>query len=783
MTFALQSFLEEQAFGFVLAAAVVCSASGWLLSLLLSRARLAGRTARPWWMLSIAVVTGTGVWTTHFVAMLGYRIDLAIDYDLRRTLASALVATLAVGLPVALSILPRTASARAILGGVAGLGVGIMHLIGMSAVEGCGQTQSMVANGIAFLIGGAAMAFACTRSTGRVAVVTGAIVMAVCGTHFVSIAGTSLEGVPSDRLTSFQFGLSILVTLGAGLLLTATLAALVVVRRFDAQGTAHAAAIAVALQNMSNGLLKISASERVEIFNQRLLGMLRLSPGDVAVDMTLPDFVTNVGRANGWEADRVVRVVENHRAWMAAAGETRIEHNFEDGRILSIACQPVEGGAVLTYDDVTAARVAQREVVHLAHHDPLTGLANRRAFHDHVQTTFARRERYKLLLLDLDRFKAVNDTYGHGIGDRLLREVAERLRAFERDGAYVARIGGDELAVTVTGDAEEALAVANRIVEEIGRPFAMEGFDVRVGCSVGLCCTDDAIDPDHLMQQSDIALYEAKRLGRGRAVCYRPGLREAVAERTALEGDLREAVRNGDFHLAYQPILTLGNETIVGFEALIRWTHAQRGPVPPDKFIPLAEEAGLIGEIGKWVLEEACRAARLWPSHQHVAVNVSPVQFRSASLLAHVTGALASSGLDARRLEVELTETALVEDGQQIAHTLASLRALGIKVAMDDFGTGYSSFAHLRDLPLDRIKIDRSFVAAMLEDRHSLAVVRAVVSMGRDMGVETLAEGVETVEQLDMLRSLGCGAVQGYLIGRPDPRAVVGGFDISVRAA
>jgi diguanylate cyclase (GGDEF)-like protein len=372
-----------------------------------------------------------------------------------------------------------------------------------------------------------------------------------------------------------------------------------------------------------------------------------------------------------------------------------------------------------------------------------------------------------LLLLDLDRFKFVNDTFGHAVGDQLLVAVAGRLRALVGEADFIARHGGDELAILTSGDAAAAKALADRIVAEIEKPYTLASMTVVVGCSIGVCGIDDSTSPSDLMQRADIALYEAKRRGRGLAVGYQPGMIEAIAERGHLENDLRGALALRQFYLVYQPILSLTSDRIVSCEALIRWNHPDRGLVSPDEFIPLAEENGLIVPIGQWVLEQACREAVSWPDEQHLAVNVSAVQLRSPLLLTHVSEALARSGLSASRLELELTETALVEDGPQIAHTLDALRRLGIKIAMDDFGTGYSSLAHLRDLPLDRIKIDRSFVAAALNDRQSLAVIKAVTQMGRDMNIPTLAEGVESREQLDLLRAIGCDAVQGYLIGRP----------------
>ena len=722
-------------------------------------------------MVGTAVVAGTGVWTTHFVAMLGYRTDLVLSYNLATTLASAAAAVLAVGMPLAFSIVCPPGWIRLAAGAASGLGIGVMHISGMAALENCGHVQSVGLNILACSIGVTCMAIArvMPERIGTRPVTASLIVVAVCGTHFVSIAGAVLTGEQVNQLLpGVQVSLSILAATGAAILLFGTLLALTAAKRFDTQEIAHAHVLATALQNMSNGILKVSAAEIVELYNERLRTLLKLAPGDMAQGMSLSAFLQQVGRANGWDEDRETRVLANHRAWMAKDEETRIEHSFDDGRILSIACQPVVDGAVLTFDDITQAKQAQREISLLAYHDPLTGLANRRSLLERLGQAHAEDQPFTLLLIDLDRFKAVNDTFGHGIGDRLLVGVATRLTELAGETAFAARLGGDEMALIACMDADAAMSLAQRVVIEIEKPYAFDDLTIVIGCSIGVCGIEDRASPTDLMQRTDIALYEAKRQGRGRAARYTPGMIEAVADRHRLENDIRFAMAEGQFHLAYQPIMALADDTILGFEALIRWQHPARGLVSPATFIPLAEETGLILPIGHWVLEEACRQAVAWRADQHVAVNISAVQFRSPMLLAHITSALAKSGLPASRLEIELTETALVEDGRQIAHTLSALRQLGIKIAMDDFGTGYSSLAHLRDLPLDRIKIDRSFVAAALKDKHSMAVVKAITQMGRDMNIQTIAEGVEEADQLDLLKTLGCDAVQGYLIGRPE---------------
>ena len=403
----------------------------------------------------------------------------------------------------------------------------------------------------------------------------------------------------------------------------------------------------------------------------------------------------------------------------------------------------------------------------MAFQDPLTGLANRRALQDRMNTLLKGTRPFSMLLLDLDHFKNVNDTYGHAVGDQLLVQVTRRLSGLLAEDSFAARIGGDELAVLVTGSKDNGWNVAQAAVQVLIQPYLIDGLSVVVGCSIGLSAFPDANSHEEIMRQADIALYEAKRLGRGRAFPYEPGMLEAVEARYALESDLKAAILHHQFYLAYQPLVDLATKQPIGFEALIRWEHPTRGLVSPADFIPLAEECGCIVEIGQWVLLDACREAMTWDDHLHVAVNVSAVQFKTAAFLSHVTQALAASGLPAHRLEIELTETAMVTDGPRVAMALSALRMLGVKISMDDFGTGYSSLAHLRDLPLDRIKIDRSFVSAAASDPNSMAVLQAITQLGRTMNIPTLAEGVETDEQVEMLQNLGCDAVQGFLFGRP----------------
>ncbi len=527
--------------------------------------------------------------------------------------------------------------------------------------------------------------------------------------------------------------------------------------------------LSAALHHMSNGLVLIGPDFSIGLHNDRVCELLHLEPGDIAIGMPLDTFLANVGQRLGWDDARVKRVVDNHHMWMSQEEEMRLEHHYEDGTFLRICWRPMpDGGAILTYDDVSEERAAQAEMTHLAYHDALTGLPNRRSFCEAVDRLLATTPQVGVLMLDLDRFKAVNDTLGHAVGDALLVQSAARLRETCRESDLIFRLGGDELAILLQPKKrDDGEGLGQRIVAAFSAPFMVEGHTINIGCSAGYAVSGKDENSGVLMQKADLALYCAKTQGRNCAVRYETGMMEKAIERQRIEADLIRGLANGEFELHYQPLYLLPDQKLVGFEALIRWNHPERGRVAPVDFVPLAEENGMITEIGSWVLNEACRQAALWPGHLHVAVNISPVQMRSPGLVTEVLQALRTHGVEPRRLELELTETAMVEDGQQIAQTLQTLREIGVRIAMDDFGTGYSSLAHLRDFKLDRIKIDRSFIDIEDDAIGALAVVRAVMSIAHDLSIQTTAEGVETDEQLTRLIALGCNTAQGYFLGKP----------------
>ncbi len=424
--------------------------------------------------------------------------------------------------------------------------------------------------------------------------------------------------------------------------------------------------------------------------------------------------------------------------------------------------------------DITDIRLSHDRIAHLARFDPLTGLANRSLLRERLEDALARSTRTRtgcaLLFVDLDRFKAVNDTLGHLAGDRLLREVAARLRQAMGAEAHIGRLGGDEFAIVLPESSPaRAGAASQAIVETLSHPFDVDGVPVSIGASVGFAIgPGDGATVDVLLRSADLALYEVKGSGRGAACRFVPAIKEKADERRAMEADLRDALAAGEFRLAYQPVVDAADERIVGFEALLRWHHPVLGLIPPTKFIPVAEETGLIVEIGSWVIGEACRQARQWPDHVRVAVNLSPVQFDDPRLVDRVRTALADAGLAADRLELEITESLFMNERPATVAMLAELKAIGIRFALDDFGTGYSSLGYLQKVAFSRIKIDRSFVQHATEPAgEAVAIIQAIVALATSLGMSTTAEGTETREEFEVIRKLGCLQVQGYLTGRP----------------
>ena len=526
-----------------------------------------------------------------------------------------------------------------------------------------------------------------------------------------------------------------------------------------------------ALNNMSQGLVMFDRDNRVTVANRHYMEMYRLSADLVRPGCSLRQLL-EARQAVGTFGENI----ESYLARQAAEGIiARKTPELPDGRVISIVnTRMSDGGWVSTHEDVTEQRRAEQRIAHMARHDALTGLPNRLLFREHMEQALGapgRENSLAVLSIDLDCFKEVNDTHGHPAGDMLLRGVADRLRRCAGDG-MVARLGGDEFAMIRVGthNVEDLFALAERILKALSEPMKIEGHDIRVGSSIGIAVTPaHGNDPDELLKHADTALYRAKADGRRTFRLFEPDMNIQALARRSLEADLRGALDRGEFELHYQPFVNVLSNQVTGFEALIRWNHRDKGLIPPADFIPLAEETGLINPIGDWVLRQACMDAADWPAGLQIAVNLSPVQLRNRALPRLVILALAAARLDPKRLELEITETALLKDDEALLASLHHLRALGVRIAMDDFGTGYSSLKYLRSFPFDKIKIDRSFVKELGIRLDSAAIVRAVAELGRSLAMTTTAEGVETEAQLAHLKHEGCTEVQGYLFSRPCP--------------
>jgi diguanylate cyclase (GGDEF)-like protein len=433
------------------------------------------------------------------------------------------------------------------------------------------------------------------------------------------------------------------------------------------------------------------------------------------------------------------------------------------------------GGWLTTHEDVTDRAKSEKQIAFLAQHDLLTGLANRAQFNAKLEEGSKRVKRYggaiTVMMLDLDKFKAVNDTLGHPAGDKLLVEVAQRLKSSLRETDVLARLGGDEFAIIQEGGPsqhEGAIALALRIIAAITQPFDLDGHQANIGTSIGIALAPEhGVEPQDLLKRADLALYSVKDGGRNDFQIFQPEMLEAVQTQQTAECDLRAAIEREEFELHYQPVMDAKTRTLCGVEALIRWRHPTRGLIRPDHFLPLAESTGLIVPIGNWVLQRACAEAASWPSHIKIAVNISAVQFKKGNLFDVILCTLVETGLAPDRLELEITETALLENQEEHLAVIRQLKNLGISIALDDFGTGYSSVNYLTVFPFDKIKIDKSFTQGVLNRREYRAVVASTLALAQGLGTVTTAEGVETEEQLEYMREAGVDFIQGYLLGRP----------------
>ncbi|MGG7577554.1 putative bifunctional diguanylate cyclase/phosphodiesterase [Rhizobium sp. Nf11,1] len=532
----------------------------------------------------------------------------------------------------------------------------------------------------------------------------------------------------------------------------------------------------IVLNNLPLGLSVFDAGQRLTLYNIRFPQLFGLTPEDIAAGATIAELI---GKMRGNESTASKSVRQTARPSLAKAESSSIrrrEWQMHDGRIIqSVVTILSDGSSIAIHADITEDRKAAQRITYLAHHDPLTGLPNRMYFREQVDATLAERkphEQIALVHLNLDRFKSINNTIGVSVGDKILQQVAERIRASAGSENTLARLGSDEFAILQTGKQQpkNVTALADQIRRALSEPFLNGEKQVTLSVSMGIAIApENGGETDILLKNAGVALSHAKADGRKRERFFTGEMEAQMQLRHALEADLRAAVENGEFELHYQPLYDLAERRICGFEALIRWNHPFRGRVPPMDFIPLAEEVGLVVDIGRWVLRQACRDAAQWPENIKVAVNVSAIQFRSGNLTQDVSEALAAAGLSPSRLELEITESVLMENLSEVLPILHALKDRDIRISMDDFGTGYSSLSYLSSFPFDKIKIDKSFVNDIVDSKEAHAIMRAIILLGDALGMRVTVEGVETAAQLTLLESEECDEIQGYHISPPRP--------------
>jgi len=532
-----------------------------------------------------------------------------------------------------------------------------------------------------------------------------------------------------------------------------------------------------AVNNMTQGLLLFASSQRLIVCNQRYIDMYGLSAKVVKPGATFREVIAHRKATGSFVGDVDLycsRVLRNIKIRQTSTIET------PDGRSIQVVNEPLaDGGWVATHEDITERTRAEQRITHLAHYDALTDLPNRALFHERLKTELANiapGAQLAVHYIDIDEFKSVNDSLGHLIGDELLKSVAASLSRCVEASDFVARLGGDEFAIVQTAvkSVADVTDLVERVFDAIREPFECLGHQLSTDASIGIALAPGhGVDLDQILKNADLAMYAAKSAGRRTYRFFEPEMDAQVKARRRLELDLRQAIADQALEVYYQPCVSLADNTITGCEALVRWRHPERGMISPAEFIPIAEETGLINELGEWVLETACTEATKWPDDVRLAVNVSPVQFRSGTLALKIVTVLAQSGLPASRLELEITEAVLIRDDDAALAILHQLRGIGVRIALDDFGTGYSSLSYLQRFPFDKIKIDRCFVSDIAEPNGSSCIVRAVVNIAAERHMTTTAEGVETEQQRELLRALGCSEMQGYLFSPPKPAAEI----------
>jgi diguanylate cyclase (GGDEF)-like protein len=780
----------------VLAAAICLTSSYACVSLLRHARRSSGRAAKIWNIIS-ALAVGFGIWATHFVAMLAFRPGFTLAYELPLTALSLLIAIAVCGAGLAFAIRSDLAVDRFLGGAVVGIGISSMHYVGIfglmigGTIDWDAQLVALsiisgtVLSGVAIMLAG---------RTGRKSLfgAAGLLTLAICTMHFTAMGAADFSRCfPLVTEGSINSGMMAIIVALISLFILAAAFGSIVLDEADRRRTqrererelADAEQIEqmrlrleLALAHMAQGLALFGANGDVLLHNQRILELLGLPPDFDLVGRTLRDICARVMTAPGAEgapnADAIEQMHQRHRGLARAGGE--VVHGLGSEIFLRVQHTPTgDGGWVTMIEDISDSKRSEAAISHLAKHDPLTGLPNRTRFEElfaaAIDQSDEKGERLAVIAIDLDRFKDINDSYGHAAGDRVLAALAEKFKEAIRPGEIVARIGGDEFAALKPFSSMENLReFLSRLNRGLSGKVTYSDNVVETSGSMGVAIyPGDGTDRSKLLSNADLALYRAKGELDQRICYYESEMDEQARERRAMARDLWKAVEEEGFTLVYQVQKSVLSDSVTGYEVLLRWDRPGHGPVSPAEFIPVAEECGAIIAIGNWVLRKACEEAVLWPEPYKIAVNVSGVQLGQIELVDLVKMVLFQTGLAPERLELEVTETAIIADKKRAMTVLKQIKALGVSIAIDDFGTGYSSLDTLRSFPFDKIKLDRSFMGEVQESEQAKAIVRAILALGRSLSVPVLAEGVETAEQLEVLRFEGCMEAQGFLLGRP----------------
>ncbi|MGI4745661.1 MAG: bifunctional diguanylate cyclase/phosphodiesterase [Janthinobacterium lividum] len=766
----LQCILYNHDQRLVLLAAVVCVVGVYASFALATHAERSKDKARRLWGLVSIVASGCTAWATHFIILLAYKPGMVAAFDPMLTAASLFCVIAGIGAGMTLAFGTRSKVRRFVAGLIVGLGIVLLHYVGQAAylVQGTVSWDLWLVVPsilISLPLSGLALLNASNRNRRLRNTAAPLLLLSIALLHFSGMAAMALRFDPNRVIPNNAVSPTAITPVVASVCL-GLLALAVIGWRFDLAAKVR---------------LRQDRQRLRELADVALEGLL-ICQGDVIVTAN-----SSIERLSGYDTSKLVGVFvsslfpgldvpslperEEREAELIGAGGQPVP-------VRVLRCEVYLGHMLQTVIAVRDQRERLRteaKMRTLAFSDSLTGLPNRTRFSNllavHAASRRERDEGFSILMIDLDRFKPINDTFGHAAGDLVLRKVADRMSSVVGKDDLVARLGGDEFAVLQlhTHENETAEVLASRIVAAIGdHPFMLEGQSVYIGASIGVACApDDGDDPAELLRNADLALYAAKANGKAIFKRYDPAFDERMRERRALEAGLRQALIEGQLELYYQPLVDARSGRITSAEALVRWRHPERGLILPGEFIELAEETGLIVPLGEWVLRTACNEAASWSDDVNVAVNLSPSQFRAGGLATIVGKILEESGLDPRRLELEITEGVLLTDEKKTFQTLEQLRTFRLRISMDDFGTGYSSLSYLRRFPFDKIKIDRSFVCQVPNDPESAAIVRAIITMGSCLGMSITVEGVETLEQFDFSTAEGCDTIQGYYISRP----------------